>query len=155
MHAIVFKSPYSCDSMFYTIWRQNHTQTWSQQNVAIKGTRLLQNALTGTPGLRAPVIRTESFGANFFLLASFGSKPKTAVLFSSNGKSPVPFCPSHKTTFARTFVCRLGAKAYGANCVFACELCLECFLQTSYRDLRINYETDRNYLIWDLVGHIN
>jgi len=40
--------------------------------------------LTGTPGLRAPVIRTESFGANFFLPVSFGLKPKKAVLFGLN-----------------------------------------------------------------------
>ena len=57
--------------------------------------------LTGTPGLWAPVVGKGSFGANFFLPVSFGSKPKTAVPSSSNGNSPVPFCPSQKTRTSR------------------------------------------------------
>ena len=98
----------------------NHAQSVGNMNFGPPMNRdgtFLQRALTGTPPRYESGVRTESFGANLFLPVSFGTKPKTAVPFSSTSKSPVPFCPSHKSTFARTFFCRLGAKAYGANFV--------------------------------------
>ena len=75
--------------------------------------------VTASPYRNPAVMRVRSSDRKLWRESLFARelwpKPKTAVPFSSNSKSPVPFCPSHKSALPRTLVCRLGAKAYGAN----------------------------------------